>query len=269
MERTGSQARMERRARGVRIYLDESGTHTTTWLVIGALFVRNHGALHSSLCKVKDEIGYFNQNPKRKAKYKETHFAGTSTDRDAEINRRWIDEFLRSDSYFRSVVVDWSTWQGRYFGDPFEPEALKKRRAYKKWTEMLLSPEVHGFQGAVLYLDRLLLAYGYDVLDHLRIRFSSVEYEGEHPWIQEFQSVRSWKDAHQCLQLTDLLVGCIYQGLVPSTNEHKLATRDYLYERLEAIGVAGHGPRYWRGFSKRTLRQRFPKYSEWYWRPGE
>jgi hypothetical protein len=29
-----------------------------------------------------------------------------------------------------------------YFGDPFEPDALKKRRAYKKWAEMLLHPEL-------------------------------------------------------------------------------------------------------------------------------
>jgi hypothetical protein len=37
-----------------RIYADESGTHSHEWLVIGMLFVPDHGPLQSDLCKVKE-----------------------------------------------------------------------------------------------------------------------------------------------------------------------------------------------------------------------
>ena len=68
-------------------------------------------------------------------------------------------------------MIDWSCWDGSHFGDPFEPRALQKRRAYKKWAEMLLQPEVSEpdgkprFTGAKLYLDKLQIMYGYDVID--------------------------------------------------------------------------------------------------------
>lgn len=55
----------------MRIYADESGTHSEEWLVIGMLFVPNHGALHPELCRVKDRLGYFNGSKKYAAVYKE------------------------------------------------------------------------------------------------------------------------------------------------------------------------------------------------------
>jgi hypothetical protein len=254
--------------RRARIYIDEAGTHGWDWLIIGMLFVNNHAALHSDLVKIKNEEEYFNRSPKRSSKYKETHLNEFRNRRDASVAMRWIDSFLAHDCYFRSIVIDWKIWQGKYFGGPFEPEALKRRRAYKKWAEMLLHPEARRFVGAKLYLDRLRITYGYDVLDHLRARFTG-RYEGNDPWISSFQATRSWLDANQCLQLCDLIVGCIWQQLMPSTNEHKLTTRDYLYNSLAHVGVAGRGPRFWKGYSKHTLTDHFPKYSEWYWRPDE
>jgi len=106
-------------------------------------------------------------------------------------------------SYF--LVIDWTIWDGKYFGDPFEPDALKKKRGYKKWAEMLLHPELKGMGGrpsitnAAFYLDRLGLMYGYDVVSHLEDRFTR-NYVAD-----------SWKDAIQGLQLCDLLTGCLSQ----------------------------------------------------------
>ena len=125
-----------------RIYVDESGTHAERWLIIGMLFVPDHGALHSALCGVKERLSYLNQSPKRNARYKETHLSEFKSSHDVEVGRAWIDIFLQHSCYYRCVVVDWSVWDARHFGDPFEPEALKKRRAYKKWAEMLLHPEL-------------------------------------------------------------------------------------------------------------------------------
>jgi len=253
----------------IRIYADESGTHGGDWLVIGMLFVPDHGQLHSDLCAAKEKIQYFNGGP-RKARYKEIHFAELKSLRDAEFSEAWIDCFLTSSSVFRSVVVEWAIFEGRYFGGPFEPDALKKRRAYKKWAEMLLQPEVGALRNARFYLDKLRILYGYDVIRSLKERFQHDEY-GEvrsRPRIKEFQATESWKDANQCLQLSDLLTGCVYQSLVPSKNPVKLQVMNYLYKKLEAHGVKGRAPGYWRGFGSST-RKHFPKFSDWFWKPTE
>ena len=251
----------------MRIYIDESGTQGEDWLVIGMLFVTDHGMLHSQLIGVKEELKYYNASPKKTARYKETHLAEFRANRDVELAKKWIDFFLASNSYFRCVVVDWSIWEGKYFGNPFEPAALKKRRAYKKWTEMLLQPEVQGFHGARLFLDRLRICHGYDVIEHLKDRFTR-DYEGSDPWIKEFTLAESWKDGNQCLQLADLLVGCVYRKLVPPiSSAQKHDTVDYLYSSLAKFGVKDRRPSFWRGFHQTTLTKHFPKFSEWYWTP--
>jgi hypothetical protein len=155
---------------------------------------------------------------------------------------------------------------------PFEPEALKKRRAYKKWAEMLLQPELKSpdgsprFWNAAFYLDKLRILYGYDVLDHLRVRFTA-ECRGSSPYIESFQHTDSWKDANQCLQLCDLLTGCTYQSLVPAKSAEKSDMRAYLDQTLARLGVHRNAPAFWRQYAQNTLTQHFPKFSAWFWRP--
>jgi hypothetical protein len=257
-----------------RIYVDESGTHGDDWLVIGMLFVPDHGNLHSDLCRIKEAKKYFNRRRKYKARYKETHLTQFKTQLDLAVGKEWLDAFIRHSCYFRAVVIDWSIWDGSYFGDPFEPAALKKRKAYKKWAEMLLHPELKEplsgspIRNAELYLDRLIILYGYDVIDHLEERFTR-RYEGSSPYISRFQHTESWKDANQCLQLCDLLTGGIYQTLNPSTNPMKTALRKYLAEVLKPVGVERMDPGYWRQYASSSLRNHHPKFSAWFWRPTE
>jgi hypothetical protein len=252
-----------------RIYVDESGTHSDEWLVIGMLFVPSHGPLHSALCGAKDSHGYLNTSTKRSGKYKEIHLCKFKSYKDVHVAKDWIDLFLSHDCYFRAIVVDWSIFDGSYFGDPFEPHALQKRRAYKKWAEMLLQPELSSGRivGAKLYLDRLRIMYGYDVLGHLQDRFTA-NYKGSSPFIEEFQQTDSAKDANQCLQLCDLLTGCLFQSLVRSTNIEKGQVRDHLSESLKKFGVKEMAPRFWKGFAPTTLTKHFSKFSAWFWRPN-
>jgi hypothetical protein len=256
-----------------RIYADESGTHSDQWLIIGMLFVPDHGPLHSALCKVKEEFSYFNRSPKTSARYKETHLTGFRSFRDVEVGKKWVDLFVAHSCYYRCVVVDWSIWNGKYFGTPFEPEALKKRRAYKKWAEMLLQPETRlpsgepRFRNAEFYLDKLRILYGYDVLDHLQSRFTG-EYKGVEPFISVYRHTDSWKDANQCLQLCDLLTGSLYQALVPAPRSpEKHAMCSYVGEVLGRQGVKSLSPSFWKQYAQNTLTQHFPKYSAWFWRP--
>ncbi|MBN2021755.1 MAG: DUF3800 domain-containing protein [Pirellulales bacterium] len=255
-----------------RIYADESGTHGNEWLIIGMLFVPDHGALHAALCKAKEEAGYFNRSPKKSARYKEIHLSGFKSRYDVDVGKKWIDLFVAQSCYYRCVVIDWSLWEPKYFGDPFEPEALKKRRAYKKWAEMLIQPELKltdgtsRFHNATFYLDKLRMLYGYDALDHLRERFTA-HYRGSSPFIERFQHTDSWKDANQCLQLCDLLTGCLYQSLVPAGSPEKMAMRTHLDETLQRLGIQKNAPSFWRQYAQNTLTKHFPKFSAWFWRP--
>ncbi len=251
----------------MRIYIDESGTHGGRWLIIGMLFVPEHGAFHSELCRIKSAESFFNASPKHAARFGEIHFKNLKS-RGAVVAERWIDAFLASSAYFRSIVIEWDIWEGKHFGTPFESDGLKKQRAYKKWAELLLAVEVRNFRQAKLFLDRFNPCAGYDVLEQLKERFTR-NYEGDDPWISEFTPSDSRGDAMQCLQLCDLLVGCVHQSLVPCTKKPKQHTASYLFEKLRALGVSGAGPSFWKGFAKNCLGQRFPKFSEWFWTPTD
>ena len=139
---------------------------------------------------------------------------------------------------------------------------------------MLLQPELSTPDGqpricrARFYLDRLRILYGYDVLDHLRERFTR-GYQGQHPYIDDFQHTDSWKDANQCLQLCDLLTGCTYQTLVPSKSPEKQEMRNTFERLLKSHGVKQFTPGFWRQYASNTLTQHFPKFSAWFWRPTE
>jgi hypothetical protein len=253
----------------MRIYADESGTHNEEWLVIGMLFVRDHAKLHPALIRVKEDEKYFNASPRHSsARFKETHLADFRSPRDVRVAKRWIDEFLKSQGYFRAIVADCSNFQGKYFGDPFEERSLKKRRAYKKWAEMLLRPELPTFRGASFYLDRLEVLCQYDVLTHLRECFT-LDQNGNirpSPRIALFQAADSWTDENQCLQLADLLTGCVYQTLVPSSNAEKIETTAYLCDQLKLYGVKEMKPGYWKSYAEAQLNRHFPKFSEWFWK---
>lgn len=255
-----------------RIYMDEAGTHGGDWLVLGALFVPDHGPLHSALCDVKERHSYFNGSPKKSARYKEIHLSDFRSPRDLAVGKEWVDQFIRLSCYYRCIVIDWSIWDSSFFGNPFETEAIQKRRAYKKWAEMLLNPELKSpcdgreIVHAHLYLDRLRAIAGYDVLQYLEDRFTK-DYRGESPYIETYQHADSWRDANQCLQLCDLLTGGVYQSLVPSEQAEKRQMRLYLAEKLKALGIERMEPGFWKQYAPQTLNQHFPKFSARFWRP--
>ena len=137
---------------------------------------------------------------------------------------------------------------------------------------MLLQPELKlpdgtpRFCNATFYLDKLRILYGYDVLDDLRVRFTA-DYHGSSPYIEKFQHTDSWKDANQCLQLCDLLTGCVYQSLVPAKSAEKSNMRAYLDQKLAILGVKKNAPGFWKQYAPNTLTRHFPKFSVWYWQP--
>lgn len=257
-----------------RIYVDESGTHSEEgWLLIGMLFVPQHASLHRALCRVKEKEEYLNHSPNKNARFREVHFTKLKTERDVRVCKGWIDCFTEHQCHFRALAFDWSMWNGRYFGDPFEPAALKKRRAYKKWCELLLQPELSSpldgipIRNAELFLDRLRIAYKYDVLDHLKDRFAPPDYFQGTPYFSRLLHTTSWRDANQCLQLTDLLLGGLSQAFTPSGKPEKHEVRDYLLAELAPHGIRQLSPGFWKQYHPKTLREKLPKFSAWCWQP--
>lgn len=125
-----------------------------------------------------------------------------------------IDVFHDHDCWMRAIAVDLSIFDPSYFGNPFEDDAFRERKAYKKWAELLLQPELRERPGGDLFMDRLTRTGGYDVASHLWERFvSDPESEGQRPRLSRLQMVRSHSDEHQGLQLCDLLIGSVTHSL--------------------------------------------------------
>lgn len=59
----------------------------------------------------------------------------------------------------------------------------------------------------------------------------------------------------------------ILRKLVPPKKAVKREVVDHLYQGLVHCGVAKREPGYWKGYAGGTLRNHFPKFSEWYWLP--
>ncbi len=256
------------------IYVDEAGTHDDApWLVIGMLFVKQHGRLHSSLLKVQEEEKHFNAKANRAARYAEFSLKKCrGPGKRVEVGKRFAEEFVKHDCYFRSFVLDWSIWDSSKFGNPFESQALKKRRAYKKWCELLLHHERFNLCNTDLYLDELRIVREYDVLDDLKMRFTD-NYAGTSPWIRRFIHAKSWHDEQQCLQLCDLLTGGIYRSLCTERSTGSSIVVEHLGSVLEQfptgkkIRLGDH--KYWKQFHKKTLTKHFPKFSQWHWLPSD
>lgn len=234
------------------------------------LFVRAHGPLHAELLATKQRLAYLNTGAKS-ARFAEFSLKHCRNPKAASVGKAFADAFIKHDCYFRSLAFDWSQWHGKYFGKPFDADALKKRRAYKKWCELLIHGETQNLNHSDLYLDELRIVRQYDVLNELQLRFTK-NYKGDTPWIRKFVHAKSWQDEHQCLQLCDLLTGAVYRALAGADGHAKevvthLETTLLQFPSPKPIKL-GHES-YWRGFHKSTLTQHFPKFSQWIWTPSD
>lgn len=66
-----------------------------------------------------------------------------------------INAFFDSASWFRCIVIEDKYFGLDRFGKKFEETKIKKARAYKKFTELLLSHNTDNIQGGVLLADQM------------------------------------------------------------------------------------------------------------------
>jgi len=134
------------------IYLDESYDWQGTYFLLGALFVRrDHDVFLASFNNIKKEERFAGADGSlRELKYKKIKYANHER---AAIKA--IQAFKAHQAYFRAVIVPQASFNLSYYGKTYEPEKIKRARAYKKFAEMLIEYNTPGLVGGVLFADHL------------------------------------------------------------------------------------------------------------------
>lgn len=233
----------------VIVYFDESYDAERHYLLYGALFVPASSTLHQQVLRIR----------------RETEFTGEvkyNTCKNAyrlRVCTRVIDAFMKDSAYFRCVVVDQYRFDYSGFGGPDEPVALKQARAYKKFAEMLLAPHLDGVVDAVFIADRLTRCDGDEFLERIRERFNVSK---DRRTFRHLAEADSGLEEHQCLQVCDLLLGCVLNNLRPTKKPTKNRVREILCERL---GVKSFLLSSWRTVPLDEAASPSTKFNVWYW----
>ena len=231
------------------IYFDESYDNERHYLLYGALFVPPSSTLHQRFLRVRRQLDY-----RPEVKYTRCRNA-----RALKACKRIVDVFMDDPAYFRCVVVDQHGFNYRGFARPDEPLAIAQARAYKKFAEMLLHPYVQGVTDAVLLADNLTRCNGDEFLERMRERFNA---PGRRPTFRHLAEMSSEIEEHQCLQVCDLLLGCVLNNLKPPANRYKNKIRQYLCSRLDVPNLLLST---WRNVPLREARKPTTKFNVWYW----
>jgi len=231
------------------VYFDESYDNDRHFLLYGALFLPRESNLHRRFSMIRQEKCY-----RPEVKYTRCRNA-----RALDVYKRVVDAFIEDRAYFRCVVVDQHGFEYRHFVQPHESEALGKARAYKKFAEMLLHPNLDGISNAVFLADNLTRCNGDEFLERMGQRFNL---QGETPTFRHLAEVPSNVQEYQCLQVCDLLLGCVLNNLKPPGNKFKIEIREYLCSKL-------HGPSLlrstWKDSPIAETRKPTTKFNVWYW----
>jgi hypothetical protein len=231
------------------IYFDESYDNAHHYLLYGALFAPPTSTLHQRILQVRASTQY-----RPEIKYNRCKHPAT-----LRVYQQVIDEFVADTAYFRCVVVQQCGFDYSWFGHAGEPVALKRARAYKKFAEMLLHPHVSQFENAVLLADRLTRCRGDEFLERIRDRFNL---PGGKKTFRHLDEVSSALDQYQCLQVCDLLLGCVLNNLKPTIKPTKNELRQYL---CSSLGVRDFLLTTWQDVSLATARDPKTKMNVWYW----
>ena len=249
------------------IYLDESygGATGSEYFLLGALFNPHSKFLHKKLCEIKKKYRFFRAN----GALAEIKYNNSKSKERFEMGCEVIDAFFDSTSWFRCIVIEKKYFDLSRFGKKFEEDKIKKARAYKKFTELLLSHNTENIQGGVLLADQMTRCRKDLFIDKMTELFcekGSKFSEGKDmPTLNRIEEVKSDLEQYQVLQVCDLLMGCVLNNLVPTQNVHKNNLRKYLIERLKVKDLLRNS---WSKYSKRFVEEHSPKFNIWYFTPS-
>ena len=230
------------------VCFDESYDNDRNYLLYGALFVPPSSTLHRRFLRVRDEMSF---RP-------EIKYHRCRNPRALAACKRVVDAFIDDPAYFRCVVVDQHRFDYRRFARPDEPTAIAQARAYKKFAEML-HPHLRQITNAVFLADKLTRCDGDQFLERIRDRFNP---PGKQPTFRHLAEVSSAIEEYQCLQVCDLLLGCVLNNLKPPGNRCKKEIREYLCSRLE---VRNFLLTTWKNVPLRDAVLPTTKFNVWFW----
>src|SRR3989339_628264 len=231
------------------IYFDESYDTEHRYLLLGALFNPHPKYLHRELLDVKRKYNCLDRN----GKALEIKYFNCTSKRNQEMNCKAIDIFMRSTSYFRAIVID---------------QKLIMARAYKKFSELLLSHNTENIYNGVLLTDELTRCNGDKFIEIMKQDFCTVG--GKHcndnsrPTLKDIRDIKSHIEDYQVNQINDILLGSILNNIYPTKKEYKNNVRNYL---IKCLGVKNLLPETWNIYSKNYVEKYYPKYNIWYWKP--
>ena len=233
------------------IYFDESYDNNRHYLLYGALFIPPSSRLHQRIRALRAQTGFPG----------EIKYSTCKNNFRLGICRRVVDAFIEDSAYFRCAVVDQHGFDYSGFGRPDEGLTLKKARAYKKFAEMLLDPHRLYLNDAVFLADELTRCHGNHFLESLRVCFNR---PGAKTVFRHLDEVSSDKEEHQCLQVCDLLLGCVLNSLKPTTAKvTKNQIRAYLCQRLDVPNFLYST---WKTAGRAAASDPGVKFNVWYWR---
>ncbi len=241
------------------IYFDESYDNNHKYLLLGALFNQHPKFLHREIDVLRKKYNY-----KEEIKYNNC----TNNFR-LKIYKEAIDIFFKSTSYFRCIVVDQQILDLNCFGRKDESNAIKMARAYKKFTELLISHNADDIYNGVLLTDELKRCKGDKFIELMKQDFCKID--GKHcndsnkPTLKHIADIKSDLNNYQVGQINDLLLGCALNNLIPTSKEYKNKLREHLVIKS---GVDSLLPDYWNKYSKKYVEEYYPKYNIWYWKPN-
>lgn len=272
------------------IYLDESYDWQGTYFLLGALFVReNHDIFLETFNNLKAEEKFCTAAGKlRELKYKRIKNPKTK-----RLAVKAIRAFNAHSAYFRAVIIPQSQFDLKYWGKSYEPEKIKRARAYKKFAEMLIEYNTPGVTDAVLFADDLsrckgsLISSGDEFLEAMRQRFQYVIYDerlqGEGRKIRNISEVGSDHDNYALLQVCDVLLGATLNGVLKLMKGPGMVYKNETTQEMgQILGLPSFDKSYWQPLVELYAREyrngitmdqyliaTHHKYRLWFWRPGK
>ena len=250
----------------MRVYLDESYDHDHSYFILGALFDPPSSTIHEDFVAAKRQLGYVDPD----GESREIKYSTTRSHYHFKVASRAVDCFRSSPSWFRAIVIDQRPQAAcdlNYFGNRSEPKAMKEARAYKKFTEMLLSNNTSNMTNSVLLTDRMTRCRGDAFLSLITDLFgrAGAGFSGSTaPIFRHVQEVDTAREQFHVGQIGDILQGVILNELLPTKNRYKQKIREYVKQELAIPSLARA---YWDSVPLWKRNQQHPKYQVWYWRP--
>jgi len=248
---------------------DECYDSNHTYLILGALFNPRPKDIHREFLKAKRDKGYVGAD----GSAKEIKYSYCNSRKRYSIAAKAVDCFRNSQSFFWAIVIDQRPEAGfniDFFGSRYEPKALKKARAYKKFTELLLRSNIPTIENGILLTDRLTRCKGDEFCHLIRELFGThgAGYSAgrNKPVFRHIQEVDTALEQYHVGQIGDILQGVILNELLPTKGQWKRKLRNYVKKQL---GVPSLLRNYWQSLSKWQQDQTHPKYQIWYWRPDK